>query len=124
MEIVVQDYFNRMFSNPKESNMGRLEDADVVIEERVCEKEGRDQLSLYIRMDSKRVKEIRFMCAYCDPYMFVAADILSRLFKEKELREIERIGEKEFYRALGGKSKEALEHFNKAKEIFLQRVSE
>lgn len=123
MEVVVQDYFNKMFSNPKGSNMGRLEDADVIMEERVCEKEGRDQLSLYIRMESERVKEIRFMCTYCDPYMFVAADILSRLFKGKELEGINRIGEKEFYKALGGRSEEALKHFNKARELFLRRVS-
>ena len=124
MEIVVQRYFNKMFSNPKESNMGRLEGADIVIEERVCEKEGRDQLSLYVKMESERVEKIKFMCTYCDPHMFVAADILARLSKGKDLKEIRTTKEEEFYKALEGKSEEALKHFNKAKELFLKKAEE
>lgn len=111
-----------MFLNPKDSSMGRLKGADIEIEERICEKEGRDQLSLYIKMESERVLEIKFMCTYCDPYMFVAADILARLFKGKTLKEIEEIEREEFYKALGGRSEEALKHFNKARELFLQRA--
>ncbi len=122
MEKTTQDYFKKLFSNKEEGKMGRLENANLSIEGTICPKgTHRDQVFFYARIEEKRIKEIKFMCAYCDPYMFVAADILCRMVEGKTKEEIERMNDLKDY--IENPEKALYEHFQRAKELLLKNLS-
>jgi len=119
-EPVIVKYFKQLFANPQTSNMGKIEGAEVEIKGELCPRKGnKDQVFLYGKLDEDRITALKFMCALCDPHMFVAADILCRLAVGKTRPEIEALGQKEYEDLLEGESPEGLEHFCRARELLV-----
>jgi hypothetical protein len=119
-EPLIVSYFKKIFSNPSESRMGKIDDAELQINGELCPRRGKkDQLFLHGRIREGRLSELKFMCALCDPPMFVAADILCQLAIEKNKAEIETLSEKDFEKLLGGSSLEGYEHFKRARELLV-----
>ncbi|NLI99086.1 hypothetical protein GX441_10565 [bacterium] len=100
--------------------MGKIDEAELQINGELCPRRGKkDQLFLHGRIKEGRLRELKFMCALCDPPMFVAADILCQLALEKSRTEIEKLGEEDFEKILGGPSLEGYEHFKRARELLV-----
>ncbi|MEW6102995.1 MAG: iron-sulfur cluster assembly scaffold protein [bacterium] len=106
-------YFKERF---RKKNLGVLEGANLTADDRTC-RGGRDHIFFYLRIKEEKIEDISFECGGCDMAMFVAGDILCDLVRNKRLDEIENISEKEFIKALGGKSKEGLKHFKMAMKV-------
>ncbi|MEW6007020.1 MAG: iron-sulfur cluster assembly scaffold protein [bacterium] len=106
-------YFKEKFSK---RNLGVLEGATHTADDRAC-RGGRDHLFLYMKIKENIIEDISFECGGCDMAMFVVADILCDLVRKKRLNEASNISEKEFLKALGGKSKSGAEHFKMAKKV-------
>lgn len=124
-ESVIIRYFKQLFSNPAESLMGKIEGAEVEIKGELCPRKGnKDQLFLYGKLDGKRLSKIGFMCALCDPHMFVAADILCRLAVDKDREEISELGQTAYEELLQGSSEEGFEHFKRARELLVLGMME
>ncbi len=118
----VKEYFRKLFSKKGEGKMGRMENPDIEIEGSICPKgTHRDQVFLYAKKEEGKIKEMKFMCAYCDPYMFVAADILCRIAEGKTKKEIEKIKNIDDY--IGETNQTLYEHFERVKELFLKAMS-
>jgi NifU-like protein involved in Fe-S cluster formation len=119
-EPVIVNYFKRIFSNPEGSLMGKIEDADVNIKGELCPRKGKkDQLFLYGRLEDGRLRDLKFMCALCDPHMFVAADILCRLAPGKNREEVEALDLVSYEGLLDGSSSDGFEHFKRARELLV-----
>lgn len=119
-EPVIVVYFKKLFADPSQSNMGKLEEAEVEIKGDLCPRMGKkDQLFLYGRVKEGRLTEIKYMCALCDPHMFVAADILCRVAVGKDLDEVGKLGVSEYEDCLGGWSEDGFAHFERARELLV-----
>ncbi len=86
----IKKYFANMFSNEDLSFVGKIEDADIVYEAAACP-DGADHLFWYISLKDDRIVDIKFECAYCDPYMYVAADGICKAVITKTKEEIKNI---------------------------------
>ncbi|MBD3284895.1 hypothetical protein GF359_00870 [candidate division WOR-3 bacterium] len=119
-EPLIISYFKRLFANPKDTRMGRIEGAEVEIKGELCPRKGKkDQVFLYGKIADDKLKDIKFMCALCDPHMFVAADILCILAVGKDKDEVSALGKVNFEELLGGQSPEGYEHFERARELLV-----
>ncbi|MBN2380522.1 hypothetical protein JXM67_12045 [candidate division WOR-3 bacterium] len=119
-EPLIIAYFKKLFANPADTRMGRIEDPEVEIKGDLCPRKGKkDQLFLYGRMIDGKLRDLKFMCALCDPHMFVSADILCLLARGKDKDEVSRLDKGEFEELLGGESPEGLEHFQRARELLI-----
>ncbi len=119
-EPLIVSYFKHIFADPTTSRMGKIDNAELQINGELCPRRGKkDQLFLHGKIVDGRLKDLKFMCALCDPPMFVAADILCKLALEKTREEISRLDEKEFEEHLGGASFEGFEHFKRARELLV-----
>jgi|GEM_PF-2009575 len=119
-EPVVIAYFKKLFANPADTRMGRIDGAEVEIKGELCPRKGKkDQVFLYGKMTDGRLSALKFMCALCDPHMFVAADILCILAVGRDKDGVSGLGEKEFNELLGGESPEGYEHFQRARELLV-----
>lgn len=119
-EPLIIAYFKRLFSDPSKSLMGKIDEPDIQVKGELCPRQGKkDQVFLYGRMKDDRVTELKFMCALCDPHMFVAADILCRLAPGKNKDQIAELDQKEYQELLGGESPEGFEHFQRARELLV-----
>ena len=124
-EAVIVNYFRQIFSNPEESLMGKMDDADVNINGELCPRKGKkDQLFLYGRLEDGRLCDLKYMCALCDPHMFVAADILCRLAPGKNREEVAALDLASYEGLLGGSSSEGFEHFKRARELLVLGMME
>jgi NifU-like protein involved in Fe-S cluster formation len=124
-EPVIIRYFKGLFTNPADSLMGKIDGAEVEIKGELCPRKGnKDQLFLYGKLDGNRIAEIKFMCALCDPHMFVAADILCRLVKDRSREEVASLDLTEYEELLGGESTEGFEHFKRARELLVLGILE
>ncbi|TKJ42064.1 hypothetical protein CEE36_07525 [candidate division TA06 bacterium B3_TA06] len=124
-EPVIIRYFKELFSNPGESLMGKIEGAEVEIKGELCPRKGnKDQLFLYGKLDGKRLSKIKFMCALCDPHMFVAADILCRSAAGKDREAVAALDLASYEGLLGGSSPEGFEHFKRARELLVLGMME
>lgn len=124
-EAVIVNYFRQIFSDPEESLMGKMEGADVNINGELCPRKGKkDQLFLYGRLEDGRLQGLKFMCALCDPHMFVAADILCRLAPGKNREEVAALDLASYEELLGGSSPEGFEHFERARELLVLGMME
>lgn len=124
-EPVIIRYFKGLFINPADSLMGKIDGAEVEIKGELCPRKGnKDQLFLYGKLDGDRIAEIKFMCALCDPHMFVAADILCRLVKDRSREEVASLDLAEYEGLLGGESAEGFEHFKRARELLVLGILE
>jgi len=124
-EPVTIRYFKGLFSNPAESLMGKIDGAEVEIKGELCPRKGnKDQVFLYGRLKDSRLSLLKFMCALCDPHMFVAADILCRLAPGKDRQEVSDLGQDSYEKLLGGSSPEGFEHFKRARELLVLGMME
>jgi len=124
-EPVIIRYFKGLFTNRADSLMGKIDGAEVKIKGDLCPRKGnKDQLFLYGKLDGDRIAEIKFMCALCDPHMFVAADILCRLVKDRSREEVASLDLAEYEGLLGGESPEGFEHFKRARELLVLGILE
>lgn len=124
-EPVVVAYFKKLFRNPAHSGMGRIEGADVEIKGELCPRRGnKDQVFFYGRLEEGKITAIKYLCALCDPHMFVAADILCKLVVGKTRDEISALDQGEFEELLGGESMEGTEHFRRARELLVLGIIE
>lgn len=124
-EQVIVSYFKKLFADPSQSNMGKLEKAEIQIKGNLCPRMGKkDQLFLYGRMKDGRLTGLKYMCALCDPQMFVAADILCRTSLGKNRNEIEKLGIDEYEMMLGGSSADGYAHFERARELLVLGMME
>jgi ribosomal protein S27AE len=105
--------------------MGKIEGAEVEIKGELCPRKGnKDQVFLYGRLKDSRLSLLKFMCALCDPHMFVAADILCRLAVGKDRHEVSDLGQDSYEKLLGGSSPEGFEHFKRARELLVLGMME
>ncbi len=119
-EPVIVAYFKKIFADPATSSMGKIDDAEVEIKGDLCPRMGKkDQLFLYGKLEGGRLAALKYMCALCDPHMFVGADILCRLAAGKTRDEISSLGQAEYEVMLGGVSPEGLDHFKRARELLI-----
>jgi hypothetical protein len=124
-EPAIVNYFKRIFTNPEESLMGKIDDADVNINGELCPRKGKkDQLFLYGRLEDGYLSVLKYMCALCDPHMFVAADILCRLAPGKNREGIEALDLVSYEGLLDGSSSEGFEHFKRARELLVLGMME
>ncbi len=119
-DAIIIDYFKSLFSDPTKSRMGKLSNADVEITGELCPRKGKkDQVFFYGTIENDKLTALRYMCALCDPPMFVAADILSRLAVGKTREQVSALGKNEYEKLLGGESAEGLDHFDRARELLV-----
>jgi NifU-like protein involved in Fe-S cluster formation len=124
-EPIVVAYFKKLFADPAHSGMGQIEDAEVEIKGELCPRRGnKDQVFFYGRMQDGKITAIKYMCALCDPHMFVAADILCKLVVGKTRDEVSALDKDEFEKLLGGESTEGTEHFRRARELLILGILE
>jgi len=107
-------------------NQGSIPDANAYAEGKGCKGDAsRDQLFLHLKIEGNRVAKIKYECSYCDPAMFVTAEIICDLVKGLTLDEISNIPLDKFSNALGGHSQQAIAHFSEAMEkVLLKAVSD
>jgi len=96
--------------------MGVLENANLVVEGRMCA-DNRDMLSLYGVIEEGRVVALSYICRSCDPYMFVAADILCRLSVGKSRKDIDKLDKIMYEEILEGSSEIGYDHFVLARRL-------
>ncbi|GMT43656.1 MAG: hypothetical protein IEMM0003_0475 [bacterium] len=118
----IREYFQSLF-NKKNTNMGKIENADIIVEGKACE-DNRDMLSLYGTLKDGRLMSLSYICKSCDPYMFVAADILCKLSIGKVRKEIDKLGKMMYEEALGGNSDIGYDHFVLARKLLSRKMRE
>lgn len=92
-----------------------------------CPGRSSDVIHMYVWVESGRVREARWMCHMCDPWMQVAGDILCQLAIGRPLDGLLQMTWDDFERILGGPSGLILEHAGAAmltlqKAVFDQQV--
>ncbi len=102
-------------------NQGKIEQADVVADGEGCRGSG-DHLFLYLKIEEGRIVNIKYKCAYCDPAMFVTAEILCDRVRGLSINEIPKIDKKDFSNFLGEYSQEVIEHSTPALEILRKAI--
>lgn len=120
-ELIIKRY--QQISREDYRNEGKIEDANAVADGEGCRGSG-DHLFLYLKIKDDKIVDIKYKCAYCDPAMFVTAEILCDLVKGLKIDEISKIDEKDFSNLLGGDSKEAIDHYIPALEILRKAIED
>ncbi len=118
----IKEYFQALFST-RDNNMGRIDDANLVAEEKMCG-DNRDMLSLFGVVTDDKVVKLQYVCRACDPFMYVAADILCRLANGRTRREVDKLSEAEFDNLLGETSKSCYDHFIMARKTLSRAMRE
>lgn len=111
----ITEYFKNIFSKT-ETNMGRIDDANLLAEGKMCG-DNRDMLSLFGIVVNGKIVKLRYICRACDPFMYVAADILCRLADDRARKEVDKLSEVEFGNLLGAVSQTGYDHFIVARKI-------
>lgn len=75
-----------------------------------CPGRSSDVIHMYIWVESGQLREARWMCHMCDPWMQVAGDILCQLAIGRPLDDLQHLRWDDFERVLGGPSSLILEH--------------
>jgi len=104
-------------------NEGKIEDANALADGEGCRGSG-DHLFLYLKIEDGKIADMKYKCAYCDPAMFVTAEILCDMVKGLKIDEISKIDGKDFSERLGGYSQDALDHYTPALEILSKAIEE
>lgn len=103
-------------------NQGKIENANALADGKGCRGSG-DHLFLYLKIEDGKIVDIKYKCAYCDPTMFVTAEILCDMVRGLKIDEILRIdGKEDFINLLGGDSQEAIDHYTPALEILRKAI--
>lgn len=118
-ELIIKKY--QQISKEDWPNEGKIEDANVVADGEGC-RGSRDHLFLYLKIEDSKIVDIKYKCAYCDPAMFVSAEILCDIVRGLRIDEISKIDGKDFTNLLGGDSKEAIDHYTPALDILKKAI--
>ena len=120
--MTVIDYLNKLFKE-KKLNTGKIEKYDFEIKGILCPKKGhKDQVFITGNLDNDKIKEIKYICMYCDPYMYVAAQISSEIFKGLSAKEIEDVDKYKIVEITGIEDNKLTEHFERVKYLILSQL--
>ncbi len=115
-------YLNELFTRG-DLNTGKIEKADFEIKGILCPKKGhKDQVFITGILKGDRIKKMKYVCMYCDPYMYIAAEIASRIFIDKTPKEIENIDREEIVKITGIDDPKLKEHFDRVKYLILSQI--
>ncbi len=120
-ELIIKRY--QQIGSEDFRNEGKIEDANAIANGEGC-RGSRDHLFLYLKIEDGKIVDIKYKCAYCDPAMFVTAEILCDMVKGLRIDEISKIDGKDFANLLGGYSKEAIAHYTPALEILRKAIED
>jgi NifU-like protein involved in Fe-S cluster formation len=118
-ELIIKRF--QQISSEDYRNEGKIEDANALADGKGC-RGSKDHLFLYLKIENGKIVDIKYKCAYCDPAMFVTAEILCDLVKGLKIDEISKIDGKDFTNLLGGESKEGSDHFEMAMKILKEGI--
>lgn len=124
MDEFVRKYYQNVVIKKNFRNSGKIENPKLSVGGKGCRGSGhKDILFLYLRIEEDIVKDIKYECAYCDPTMYVTAEILCDLVKGLEVDKISSITEENFFNVLGSYSRQASEHWKPTFDLLLKEIS-
>jgi nitrogen fixation NifU-like protein len=120
-ELIIKRY--QQISREDYRNEGKIENANVIANGEGC-RGSRDHLFLYLKIEEDKIVDIKYKCAYCDPAMFVTAEILCDMVRGLRIDDISKIDGENFTTLLGGYSKEAIDHYTAALKILERAIKD
>ncbi|HCA48476.1 MAG TPA: hypothetical protein DEP45_14310 [Armatimonadetes bacterium] len=107
---VIRGYYERVIAAdfPGAGAIGDDEPRIKAVEVRGCHGNTQNLLFFSANLDERGLLALRYECRYCNPTMYVTAELLHELLQGQPLARIGEIGDDELVAALGGTSRKVL----------------
>lgn len=107
---VIRAYYERVVAAdfPGAGEIGDDEPRVKAVAVRGCHGNTQNLLFFAYTAEDGRLRDLRYQCQYCDPTMYVTAELLHGLLDGQPVARIGEIGDDEIEEALGGPSRKVL----------------
>ena len=107
---VIRDYYERIVASdfPHLAEIGDNEMRVKAVRREDCHGNSQNLLFFSFKLEGGRLRDLKYECRYCDPTMYVTAELVSEVIGERYGARPRSIDDEDIERALGGKSRRVL----------------
>lgn len=123
---VIRGYYERVVAAdfPGAGEIAEDEPRINAVKVRGCHGNTQNLLFFSVEVEDGHVRGLKYECQYCDPTMYVTAEVVRELVEGKPVGEIEAIGDAELTEALGGESRKVIREARMALELLAEAINE
>lgn len=107
---VIKAYYERVVAEdfPCLGGIGEGEPRIKAVTVRGCHGSTQNLLFYSLHVEDGRIRDLKYECQYCDPTMYVVAELVGELLRDRAVEALDAITDEEMAEALGGESRKVL----------------
>ena len=123
---VIKAYYDRVVERdfPGAGEIAAGEPRIKAVSVRGCHGNTQNVLFCTLTLEDGRVRGLKYECQYCDPMMYVVAELVGELLDGRPIDEITAIDDSEITEALGGPSRKVLREARTAIRLIAEGLGE
>jgi len=123
---VIKAYYERVVAAdfPRACEIGDDEPKIKAVTVRGCHGNTQNVLFFSLSVEECALRDLKYECQYCDPTMYVVAELVAELLEDRPVDAIDGIDEAEMAEALGGRARKVFREARAAIQLIHQALDE